>query len=307
MICVSFCLLLFTSSIEGRGPPPQVTTTTTAATTSTSSSTDSEYATAAKALIDAGTCEVVSSNDDCGDDGESYYEEFEYNGYRVIINSGIPDHDAENDATNPNENTRCERWRYMVVPLNPSKADEGDETGMGTTGLAITGGGFFNHESSEDGDVALANEGTSLDSCFGHSESTGVYHYHANINCTDAGSATGANDEDLCVFIGYMRDGVPVYGLCKDSDGNTMTSCYQLTDDASTTSVEHVSATYSPVGLTTSDYEYDDTIDGCNLDEGNGAIHPSTGEYSYFMTTGYPWVPIYYFGDSGASDLCALY
>ena len=62
----------------------------------------------------------------------------------------------------------------------------------------------------------------------------GAYHYHANINCTDAGAATGANDSDECVLIGdldlkiakklsllpgYYRDGVPVYGLCKDSDG----------------------------------------------------------------------------------------
>ena len=48
---------------------------------------------------------------------------------------------------------------------------------------------------------------------------SGQYHYHANINCTDAGSATGANDPDECLLIGYMADGVPVYGLCKDSDG----------------------------------------------------------------------------------------
>ena len=30
----------------------------------------------------------------------------------------------------------------------------------------------------------------------------GAYHYHANINCTDAGAATGANDSDECVLIG---------------------------------------------------------------------------------------------------------
>ena len=56
----------------------------------------------------------------------------------------------------------------MVVPLSPSKGDSPEEIGMGTVGLAVTGGGFFNAQSSEDGDVALANEGTSLDYCFGH-------------------------------------------------------------------------------------------------------------------------------------------
>ena len=51
----------------------------------------------------------MSTGDSCGDSAESYYAEFEYNGQRVVINNGIPDHDAENDATNPNPNTRCER------------------------------------------------------------------------------------------------------------------------------------------------------------------------------------------------------
>jgi len=37
----------------------------------------------------------------------------------------------------------------------------------------------------------------------------------------------------------------------------------------------------------------------------SGAIHPTTGEYSYFMTVDYPWVPVYYYGDEGTSSLCS--
>ena len=48
---------------------------------------------------------------------------------------------------------------------------------------------------------------------------SGQYHYHGNINCTQAGAATGAADPDTCKLIGYYRDGVPVYGFCKDSNG----------------------------------------------------------------------------------------
>ena len=66
-------------------------------------------------------------------------------------------------------------------------------------------------------------QGTSLDSCLGHSAPTstggGQYHYHGNINCTQAGAATGAADPDTCKLIGYYRDGVPVYGFCKDTNG----------------------------------------------------------------------------------------
>jgi hypothetical protein len=31
------------------------------------------------------------------------------------------------------------------------------------------------------------------------------YHYHANINCTNAGSATGANNASVCLLIGYYQ------------------------------------------------------------------------------------------------------
>ena len=34
------------------------------------------------------------------------------------------------------------------------------------------------------------------------SNNAGQYHYHANINCTNAGAATGANDPDTCKLIG---------------------------------------------------------------------------------------------------------
>ena len=38
---------------------------------------------------DAGTCDSVSSSTTCGDDASSYYEEFTYNGKRVIISNQV--------------------------------------------------------------------------------------------------------------------------------------------------------------------------------------------------------------------------
>ena len=34
-----------------------------------------------------------------------------------------------------------------------------------------------------------------------------------------------------------------------------------------------------------------------NISSSSGANHPTTGQYSYFMTTGYPWTPIKFAGD----------
>jgi len=313
-VSLIFLSFLIAGVVSRRTKRPVQTTqateaTTEAATTASSDSVDDDaYMTLVKAYIDAGTCDSVSSNDNCGDDATSYFKSFTYNGKNVIISSQVPDHDAENDQLVKNPNTRCERWQFIQLPINPSKASSSKSTGLGTIGLAVTGGAIFNHLSSPDGDVAFTNEGPSLDSCFGHSAPGGAYHYHANINCTDAGAATGANEPDQCVHIGYLNDGVPVYGFCKDTSGMQMTSCYSLNDGVTTTSITHVSGTYAGLGSTTDDYSYDqDAFDAgsCNLDSANGAIHPTTGEYSYFMTTEYPWVPIQYYGSEGESSLCS--
>ena len=102
-----------------------------------------------------------------------------------------------------------------------------------------------------------------------------------------------------------------MYGFCKDSSSVMFTSCYKLNSGASTSTVVTVSGTYT-VASSNSDYTFS-ADSNCNLDEANGlldinksflnissilgAIHPTTGEYSYFMTTGYPWTPIKFAGD----------
>lgn len=270
--------------------------------------TDDDIVTRVKGYIDAGSCGSISANSNCGSSASSYYKEITYNSKRVIISSQVPDHTAEQDAITSNPNTRCERFQYIQLPLTPTKGSSAAATGLGTVGLAVTGGAFFNHLSNPDGSLAMPNEGTSLDSCFGHSAPGGAYHYHANINCTNAGAATGANDPDKCVLIGYMADGFPVYGFCKDSSGKQMTSCYSLNSGVTTVSVTTAAGTVSGIGSSSNDYTYDTaafTAGTCNLDKASGAIHPTTNTYSYFMTTEYPWTPIELFGSEGAQVYCS--
>ena len=82
---------------------------------------------------------MVTTGSSCGDNATSYYAEFEYEGQRVVIVNGIPDHDAENDQFVVNPNTRCERWQFMAVPIDPSKGTDATETSMGVVSLAVTG------------------------------------------------------------------------------------------------------------------------------------------------------------------------
>merc|ERR1711910_301245 len=311
-----------------------------------------------KSLIDAGTCDGVSyasdaTTDECGDAATSYYKEFIYNGKRVIVSNNIPDHPAEQDTLAPNPNIRCSGWQFVQLEVDPEIADEATDTGLGTIGLAVTGGAFFNHLSNPDGSLAMPNEGPSLDSCLGHSAPImgggeggapggpggppaggppgggppgggppggrfkrqteeeedvphgGIYHYHGNLNCSDAGSATGANNPDQCVLLGYYLDGVPVYGLCRDPNNNNMmmTSCYSLNPGVATSSITAVFGTYDNLGGNQDDYTYASSS-SCNLDEASGAIHPSTGKYSYFMTTDYPWIPIKFMAER--SSICGF-
>merc|ERR1712142_512836 len=87
------------------------------------------YAAQVNALIDSGTCADIETSSACGDaaDAESYYETYVYNGKRVIITSGSPNHAAEGnrkmllDDGELNPNTRCSRWQYAILPLNPTK------------------------------------------------------------------------------------------------------------------------------------------------------------------------------------------
>jgi len=278
----------------------------------------------------------------CGDNGPSYYKEFIYNDKRVIISNNMPDHPAEHDAIRQNPNGRCPGWQYMALPIDPAKGSSITDTGLGTIGLAITGGAFFNDLSNPDGSLAMTNEGEGLDSCLGHSAPTGnmgggggaggpggpggpggrpppgggppggrrvkrqediphvgQYHYHGNLNCTNAGSANGASDPTKCLLIGYYRDGVPVYGFCEDPiTKKMMTSCYKTS--AALTTVVTSSGTYQ-AAATNSDYTYSPDSN-CNLDEASGAVHPTTGKYSYFMTTGYPWIPVKFAGDQGTGN-----
>ena len=78
-----------------------------------------QYATAVKALIDAGTCDGVTTTTTCGSSATGYYETFEYNGERVIIVSGAPDHAAETDLFLSdgffNPNIRCKIHIFHAI------------------------------------------------------------------------------------------------------------------------------------------------------------------------------------------------
>ena len=69
-------------------------------------------------MIDDGSCPDVEADESlCEEDATSYYTEFEYQGQRVIVASGVPNHDAEHDAERPNPNFRCKQMNKKLTRM----------------------------------------------------------------------------------------------------------------------------------------------------------------------------------------------
>ena len=122
------------------------------------------------------------------------------------------------------------------------------------------------------------------------------------------------NDPSACVHLGpcvqwtlSTSDGVPFYSLCQDEQQNLMTSCYSLLDGED---IEDVTCADGS-GYTVADNEDEDSYEFFSLNTDlhlgwtigvhffqthfdlnlpvRGGIHPTTGQYSCFMITGFPF------------------
>lgn len=103
---------------------------------------------------------------------------------------------------NPNS-IRSHSIEY-VIPTQPVIADAPSCLPMGTIGVALSGGVFFNALDA-DGRDAVANE--VFDACEGHPQRQGQYHYHHGSPCF-AADKPGEHSP----LVGYALDGFGVYG-----------------------------------------------------------------------------------------------
>ena len=70
------------------------------------------------------------------------------------------------------------------------------------------------------------------------------------------------------------RDGIPIYGYCKDANDVQFSSCYSLVSGSTESAVNMAAGTFMSAE-TDSSYEYTASGD-CNLDEANGNINNLT-------------------------------
>lgn len=134
---------------------------------------------------------------------------------RLIKSNDLPDHPtgifpiAYSDPAyffDRNPNSILEQNIILTIPTNPKLAAQPTCLGMGMIGIALTGVAIFNGLDAQGRDAA-AHE--IQDSCNGHPERQGTYHYHNMSPCMkDAAGKEGRHSS----LVGYAIDGFGIYG-----------------------------------------------------------------------------------------------
>ncbi len=109
-----------------------------------------------------------------------------------------------------NPNSIEEQSVEIAVPLSPEKAGEPSCLSPGAIGIATNGVVIFDGLDALERD-AVAHE--VQDSCSGHPQRSGVYHYHGIYAClTSTNCKASQEDPEL---IGYALDGFGIYAPCE--------------------------------------------------------------------------------------------
>jgi hypothetical protein len=161
------------------------------------------------------------SNDDGTDEVRLRHEPE----FLVIESQGWPNHPTATFPNSGNPNTMRVQEFTFRLPLEPRKAAEITRLPMGPIGVALNGVVFFNP--FEQGGMN-AVEGYSevwLDSCCGHPQQTGVYHYHKYPTCVKSPFPDDGTRHSP--VIGFAFDGFPIHGpyesdgvMAKDLEGD---------------------------------------------------------------------------------------
>ncbi len=134
----------------------------------------------------------------------------------IVESQGVPNHPTAvfPNSRNPNS-IRVQNFTFRF-PLEPKRADEITRVPMGPIGMAINGVVFFNPFEMEGMNAVEGYSEVWLDSCCGHPQQTGVYHYHKYPACVKSPFADDAKRHSP--ILGFAFDGFPLYGPYESAD-----------------------------------------------------------------------------------------
>lgn len=132
-------------------------------------------------------------------------------GSLLLVNSdGIPNH-SHGDFPNANNPNRILKQDYhFKIPLAPKFAEKPAPLPFGPIGVAINGVPFYNPYNAEGRDAVMGPNAEIFDSCCGHPDQLGRYHYHQYPVCIKS----PFHDEPgkHSPLIGWAFDGFAIYG-----------------------------------------------------------------------------------------------
>ncbi|GAB4463904.1 MAG: hypothetical protein OHK0029_33280 [Armatimonadaceae bacterium] len=128
----------------------------------------------------------------------------------IVRSDGIPNHTTAEFPNKDNPN-RIRRQNYtFFIPRQPQRAAKPTPLPMGPIGVAVNGVPFYNPYNAEGLDAVSGLYAEVFDSCCGHPDQMGRYHYHKYPVCLK----TPFQDKEgqHSPLIGYAFDGYAIYG-----------------------------------------------------------------------------------------------
>jgi len=136
--------------------------------------------------------------------------------FLIIESQGYPNHPTAVFPNSGNPNSiRVQNFKFRL-PLVPELADKITRLPMGPIGTALNGVVFFNPYEMEGMNAVEGYSEVWLDSCCGHPQQSGVYHYHKYPTCVK--SPFNDDGKQHSPILGFAFDGFPLYGPY-ESDG----------------------------------------------------------------------------------------
>lgn len=125
----------------------------------------------------------------------------------VITSNGIPNHTTAQYPNASNPNSIREQNLRFYIPLKPRRAASPSPTPFGPIGVALNGIPFYNQYTREGNDAVRTEV---FDSCCGHPDQRGLYHYHKFPVCVRSPFKEEAGKHSP--LVGFMFDGYAIYG-----------------------------------------------------------------------------------------------
>ncbi|MBS0204833.1 MAG: YHYH protein [Planctomycetes bacterium] len=133
----------------------------------------------------------------------------------IIQSQGYPNHPTASFPNSGNPNSIRVQNFHFRLPLEPKVAPRITRVPMGPIGMALNGVVFFNPFEAGGMNAVEGYSEVWLDSCCGHPQQTGVYHYHKYPSCVK--SPFPDDGKQHSPVIGFAWDGFPIYGPYQDA------------------------------------------------------------------------------------------